>query len=118
MLDKLGQQQDGFRVTRSYFDELSEQFLVLALLHGEVVLSRCHFALDCLDALVEVVLEVSLVIVDFSNLGFLRLAALEVLDLFLKLRDLLFVLLDHLLAEVGAFRELLLHFAVVCEVSR
>jgi hypothetical protein len=83
-------------------------------LHLHVVLCRHQLALNRLDSLIQVVLQVRLVIDCFLLCS--GLVALQVFDVILQLLYLFLVLLYDLLAEVGTLGELGLDFLVVCQV--
>lgn len=114
MFNELSEQQYGLGVARSDFNQLRKQLGVLSLLHLHVVLGSHQFALNCLDPLVQVVLEVGLVVGHFADSPWFR--CLEVSDFILQLLDLFLVLFDDFLTEVRPLGQLLLDFLVVGQV--
>lgn len=81
-----------------------------------MTLRRLQLLLDLLNSRVQVIHQVLLLSVLHLPPRLLFLLHVNIFDLFLKVFDLLFVLLDDFLAEMTALSQLFLHFFVVFEV--
>lgn len=81
-----------------------------------MILRRLQFLLDLRDALVEVVHQVLLLVIDCPLLLLFLELLVSVLDLCLKLFYLAFVLLDNFLTEMRSLGELVLYLLVIGQV--
>ena len=115
-LHKLRQQQNHLAVAGPNTDHFLQQLLVFLLLQREMILRRLQFLFDLRDALVEVVHQVLLLVIDCPLLFLLLKLLVSVLDLSLKLFYLAFVLLDNFLTEMRSLGELILYLLVIGQV--